>query len=223
MENSTKQLGTLETEGQAIAKELQSRDRKDANQFKRDIVNVSQFIGSDKQPKGLWVRLGHLMHQIELGNSTKVKCGINKIDRRRLHEAKWFYNNLKDCQAFIAKSKKGYTSLTALQSAMSKANKATLSTEDKVSEAVSPSEATSNEVEQSNVGQAQLPTNANDLVKQVMATCKDHNIDPQEIVNLINVYLQYETKPNVTPKGKTKVTSYDVAVSDAGWKVITNA
>ena len=24
-------------------------------------------------------------------------------------------------------------------------------------------------------------------------------------------------------KGKTKVTSYDVAVSDAGWKVITNA
>tara|TARA_S200002703_G_scaffold158909_1_gene170584 strand:+ start:1848 stop:2510 length:663 start_codon:yes stop_codon:yes gene_type:complete len=220
MENSTKQLGTLETEGQAIAKELQSRDRKDANQFKRDIVNVSQFIGSDKQPKGLWVRLGHLMHQIELGNSTKVKCGINKIDRRRLAEAKWFYNNLKDCQAFIANSKKGYTSLTALQLAMSKANKATLSTEDK---ATDPSEATSNEVEQSNVGQAQLPTNANDLVKQVMATCKDHNIDPQEIVNLINVYLQYETKPNVTPKGKTKVTSYDVAVSDAGWKVITNA
>ena len=220
--NTQSQLGTLETEGQAIAKELQSRDRKDANQFKRDIVNVSQFIGSDKQPKGLWVRLGHLMHQIELGNSTKVKCGINKIDRRRLAEAKWFYNNLKDCQAFIAKSKKGYTSLTALQLAMSKANKATLSTEDKVSEAT-PSEATSNEVEQSNVGQAQLPTNANDLVKQVMATCKDHNIDPQEIVNLINVYLQYETKPNVTQKGKTKVTSYDVAVSDAGWKVITNA
>jgi len=220
MENSTKQLGTLETEGQAIAKELRSRDRKDANQFKRDIVNVSQFNGSDKQPKGLWVRLGHLMYQIEQGNSTKKDCGLLKIDRRRLAEAKWFYNNLKDCQAFIAESKKGYTSLTALQLAMSKANKATLSTEDK---ATDPSEATSNEVEQSNVGQAQLPTNANDIVKQVMATCKDHNIDPQEIVNLINVYLQYETKSDVTPKGKTKVTSYDVAVSDAGWKVINNA
>ena len=181
-----------------MQRNCKAEDRKDANQFKRDIVNVSQFIGSDKQPKGLWVRLGHLMHQIELGNSTKVKCGINKIDRRRLAEAKWFYNNLKDCQAFIANSKKGYTSLTALQLAMSKANKATLSTEDK---ATDPSEATSNEVEQSNVGQAQLPTNANDLVKQVMATCKDHNIDPQEIVNLINVYLQYETKPNVTPQG----------------------
>ena len=86
---------------------------------------------------------------------------------------------------------------------MSKANKATLSTEDKVSEAT-PSEATSNEVEQSNVGQSQLPTNANDLVKQVMATCKDHNIDPQEIVNLINVYIQYET-PKVVPVGTLKM------------------
>lgn len=204
MQNSTKQLGTLETEGQAIAKELRSRDRKDANQFKRDIVNVSQFNGSDKNPQGLWVRLGFLMTQIEQNNSTKKDCGLLKIDRRRLAEAKWFYNNLKDCQAFIANSKKGYTSLTALQLAMSKANKATLSTEDKVSEAVSPSEATSNEVEQSNVGQSQLPTNANDLVKQVMATCKDHNIDPQEIVNLINVYIQYET-PKVVPVGTLKM------------------
>ena len=203
MQNSTKQLGTLETEGQAIAKELRSRDRKDANQFKRDIVNVSQFNGSDKNPQGLWVRLGFLMTQIEQNNSTKKDCGLLKIDRRRLAEAKWFYNNLKDCQAFIANSKKGYTSLTALQLAMSKANKATLSTEDKVSEAT-PSEATSNEVEQSNVGQSQLPTNANDLVKQVMATCKDHNIDPQEIVNLINVYIQYET-PKVVPVGTLKM------------------
>ena len=203
MQNSTKQLGTLETEGQAIAKELRSRDRKDANQFKRDIVNVSQFNGSDKNPQGLWVRLGFLMTQIEQNNSTKKDCGLLKIDRRRLAEAKWFYNNLKDCQAFIANSKKGYTSLTALQLAMSKANKATLSTEDKVSEAT-PREATSNEVEQSNVGQSQLPTNANDLVKQVMATCKDHNIDPQEIVNLINVYIQYET-PKVVPVGTLKM------------------
>ena len=93
MENSTNQLGTLETEGQAIAKELRSRDRKDANQFKRDIVNVSQFNGSDKNPQGLWVRLGFLMTQIEQNNSTKKDCGLLKIDRRRLAEAKWFYNS----------------------------------------------------------------------------------------------------------------------------------
>ena len=206
MENSTKQLGTLETEGQAIAKELRSRDRKDANQFKRDIVNVSQFNGSDKNPQGLWVRLGFLMTQIEQNNSTKKDCGLLKIDRRRLAEAKWFYNNLKDCQAFIANSKKGYTSLTALQLAMSKANKATLSTEDKVSEAT-PSEATSNEVEESNVGQSQLPTTKYDLAKEIMKTCQDNNINPLDLIDiiLINVENQPKQSKNVVSMGNHKV------------------
>ena len=203
MENTTKQLGTLETEGQAIAKELRSRDRKDANQFKRDIVNVSQFNGSDKNPQGLWVRLGFLMTQIEQNNSTKKDCGLLKIDRRRLAEAKWFYNNLKDCQAFIANSKKGYTSLTALQLAMSKANKATLSTEDKVSEAT-PSEATSNEVEESNVGQTQLPTTKYDLAKEIMKTCLANDIDPLELIELVKINHE-NTSTKVVPMGTLKM------------------
>ena len=213
MENSTKQLGTLETEGQAIAKELRSRDRKDANQFKRDIVNVSQFNGSDKNPQGLWVRLGFLMTQIEQNNSTKKDCGLLKIDRRRLAEAKWFYNNLKDCQAFIAKSKKGYTSLTALQLAMSKANKATLSTEDKVSEAT-PSEATSNEVEPSNVGQAQLPTTKYDLAKEIMKTCLANDIDPLELIELVKINHE-NSATKVVPMGSFKV--------DSGWKTVSKS
>jgi len=213
MENSTKQLGTLETEGQAIAKELRSRDRKDANQFKRDIVNVSQFNGSDKNPQGLWVRLGFLMTQIEQNNSTKKDCGLLKIDRRRLAEAKWFYNNLKDCQAFIANSKKGYTSLTALQLAMSKANKATLSTEDKVSEAT-PSEATSNEVEQSNVGQPQLPTTKYDLAKEIMKTCLANDIDPLELIELVKINHENNTT-KVVPMGSFKV--------DSGWKTVSKS
>jgi len=211
MENTTNQLGTLETEGQAIAKELRSRDRKDANQFKRDIVNVSQFNGSDKNPQGLWVRLGFLMTQIEQNNSTKKDCGLLKIDRRRLAEAKWFYNNLKDCQAFIAESKKGYTSLTALQLAMSKANKATLSTEDK---ATDPSEATSNEVEQSNVGQAQLPTTKYDLAKEIMKTCLANDIDPLELIELVKINHE-NTSTKVVPMGSFKV--------DSGWKTVSKS
>jgi len=201
--NTQSQLGTLETEGQAIAKELRSRDRKDANQFKRDIVNVSQFNGSDKNPQGLWVRLGFLMTQIEQNNSTKKDCGLLKIDRRRLAEAKWFYNNLKDCQAFIANSKKGYTSLTALQLAMSKANKATLSTEDKVSEATL-SEATSNEVEESNVGQTQLPTTKYDLAKEIMKTCLANDIDPLELIELVKINHE-NTSTKVVPMGTLKM------------------
>lgn len=50
--------------------------------------------------------------------------GIANIDRRRRSEALWFYENQAECVAFIEASKKGFTSLTALQAAMRKAAKA---------------------------------------------------------------------------------------------------
>jgi hypothetical protein len=50
--------------------------------------------------------------------------GIDKIDRRRRSEALWFYENQAECLEFIKASKKGFTSLTALQAAMRKAAKA---------------------------------------------------------------------------------------------------
>lgn len=50
--------------------------------------------------------------------------GIDKIDRRRRSEALWFYENQAECMEFIKASKKGFTSLTALQAAMRKAAKA---------------------------------------------------------------------------------------------------
>lgn len=60
--------------------------------------------------------------------------GVDKIDRRRRSEALWFYENQAECLEFITNSKKGFTSLTALQSAMRKAAKeAKAATEGKVS------------------------------------------------------------------------------------------
>ena len=50
--------------------------------------------------------------------------GIDKIDRRRRSEALWFYENQAECMEFIKQSRKGFTSLTALQAAMRKAAKA---------------------------------------------------------------------------------------------------
>ena len=50
--------------------------------------------------------------------------GIANIDRRRRAEALWFYENQAECVEFIKASKKGFTSLTALQAAMRKAAKA---------------------------------------------------------------------------------------------------
>ena len=50
--------------------------------------------------------------------------GIANIDRRRRAEALWFYENQAECVEVIKNSKKGFTSLTALQAAMRKAAKA---------------------------------------------------------------------------------------------------
>ena len=69
--------------------------------------------------------------------------GIDKIDRRRRSEALWFYENQAECMEFIKASKKGFTSLTALQAAMRKAAKA-----EAAAEAAAPAKA-----EVSKVGQ----------------------------------------------------------------------
>jgi hypothetical protein len=52
-------------------------------------------------------------------NSQRLKdCGIDGIDKRRRAEALWFVENETACRDFIKASKKGFTSLTALQAAM---------------------------------------------------------------------------------------------------------
>jgi len=80
--------------------------------------------------------------------------GIANIDRRRRAEALWFYENQAECVEFIKASKKGFTSLTALQAAMRKAAKA--------DEAEAPKPA---KAEVSNVGQSDEPKQAK-LVEQ---------------------------------------------------------
>jgi len=79
--------------------------------------------------------------------------GIANIDRRRRAEALWFYENQAECVEFIKSSKKGFTSLTALQAAMRKAAKAE-------AETTAPSKD-----EPSNIGQSDEPKQAQ-LVEQ---------------------------------------------------------
>lgn len=203
MENSTNNLGTLETEGEALGKAWRSRDRKDKNQFKVDIKNDGQFDPTLKRPSGLLVRTGFLMEQIKLGNTTKEKCGFKNLDRRRLSECLWFYENQKDCLAFISDSKKGYSNLSALQKAMTKSNR-TEKSDDQESDA-SQTETTEGEV--SDVGQSQLPTTKYDLAKEIMKTCQDNNINPLDLIDiiLINVENQPKQSKNVVPMGNHKV------------------
>jgi len=111
-------ISTLEAEGKALAQLDKQRDAKAKRGFKADI-----------QSDGFTARLGKLMFALKQEGGERISsqrlkdCGIHSIDSQRRSEALWFHTNETEARAFIAKSKKGFTSLTALQSAMKKASK----------------------------------------------------------------------------------------------------
>ena len=90
-------------------------------------------VKQSTKANGFDTRLGKLMSTLKAQSAvdsgqipTHVlrTHGIANIDRRRRSEALWFYENQAECVEFIKNSKKGFTSLTALQAAMRKAAKA---------------------------------------------------------------------------------------------------
>lgn len=90
-------------------------------------------VKQSTKANGFDTRLGKLMSTLKAQSAvdsgqipTHVlrTHGIANIDRRRRSEALWFYENQAECVEFIKASKKGFTSLTALQAAMRKAAKA---------------------------------------------------------------------------------------------------
>jgi hypothetical protein len=118
MQNSTSKSltvvnNTLEAEGFALAKEWKSITKGDKARF----TKATKADGFD-------TRLGKLIQKLkaeggERINSQRLKdCGIDSIDKRRRSEALWFVENETACRDFIKASKKGFTSLTALQAAM---------------------------------------------------------------------------------------------------------
>lgn len=118
MENSSTQIipvvnNTLEAEGFALAKEWKSITKGDKARFTKST-----------KADGFDTRLGKLMLKLKAEGGDRIAsarlkdCGIAGIDKRRRSEAMWFAANETACRDFIANSKKGFTSLTALQAAM---------------------------------------------------------------------------------------------------------
>ena len=101
---------TLESEGKALATIWKGI-------VKGNFDNATKAEGFD-------TRLGKLMLALKAEGGQRIStdrlkdCGINGIDKRRRSEALWFVENEKACRDFVAKSKKGFKSLTALQAAM---------------------------------------------------------------------------------------------------------
>jgi len=111
--------------------------------------------------------------------------GIANIDRRRRAEALWFYENQAECVEFIKASKKGFTSLTALQAAMRKAAKADEPTAkaepSNVGQSDEPKQAKL--VEQSETKVSVGPITRSKMVQTILKQCELNGLDLETIVD----------------------------------------
>lgn len=150
-------------------------------------------VRQSTKANGFDTRLGKLLVELkaqstldsgQISRQTLTIHGVHNIDRRRRSEALWFVENEVACRAFMDCSKKGFTSLTALQKAMRDVAKV---------EAEPTAKA-----EPSNVGQSDevndtgwvevpkgtysLGNTRTSIVDAIFAHCNDHQIDIETII-----------------------------------------
>ena len=148
---------------------------------------------------GFDTRLGKLLQQLkasspldsgQISRQTLTTHGIHVIDRRRRAEALWFVENEVECRDFIKASKKGFTSLTALQAAMRKASKEAEAPTAKAE----PVKAAPAKAEPSNVGQSR-PVTKQVVFDKLVKVCDANGIDMLELAEMI---IYHSTAPTVT-------------------------
>jgi hypothetical protein len=154
---------------------------------KRQAVWTKDFK-ADTQSDGFDTRLGKLIRELKLESDSRQiassrlrDCSLHSIDKRRRSEALWFVENEKECRSFMQTSKKGFTSLTALQAAMRKANKS----DDTTGEAdVEPTEKAEKE---SKVGQLDTTVKMDkfELAKIIQEICLSNKIDDAELIEIL--------------------------------------
>jgi len=169
-------IDALVKEGKALAK----------------IWKATNSMKDSTKANGFDTRLGKLMQELkaqstldsgQISRQTLVAHGIHTIDRRRRSEALWFVENETAARDFMAKSKKGYTSLSALQKAMA-------------ADAKPAAKAKPSDVGQSAdakpAAKADKPAEKRTLTVQISRTkmvdtivsqCELHNLDLETIIN----------------------------------------
>jgi len=149
-------------------------------------------VKQSTKANGFDTRLGKLLSELkaqssldsgQISRQTLTTYGVHNIDRRRRSEALWFVENEVDCREFIKNSKKGFTSLTALQAAMRKA--AAEPTTAKAEETSNVGQ--SNEVKDTgwvdvDKGTFSLGSTRTAIVDAIFAHCNDHKIDIDTII-----------------------------------------
>ena len=160
------------------------------------IWNQTNSLKTTLKANGFDTRLGKLLQELkaqstldsgQISRQTLTMYGINVIDRRRRSEALWFVENEVECRDFIANSKKGFSSLTALQAAMRKAAKAADEpTEGKATEGkpsnVGQSDDQPKLVEQSKQSMTVGPITRKVMVNTILAQAAINKLDLEEII-----------------------------------------
>jgi len=151
-------------------------------------------VRQSTKANGFDTRLGKLLVELkaqssldsgQISRQTLTIHGIHNIDRRRRSEALWFVENEVACRAFMDCSKKGFTSLTALQKAMRDAAKAddeSTAKADKVSNVGQSDEVNDTGWVEVPKGTYSLGNTRTSIVDAIFAHCNDHQIDIETII-----------------------------------------
>jgi len=168
-------IDALVAEGKALAK----------------IWKQTNSLKDSTKANGFDTRLGKLMQELkaqstldsgQISRQTLVAYGIHTIDRRRRSEALWFVENETECRDFIAKSKKGFSSLTALQAAMRKAEQPAKAETSNVGQSAEPTAKAekSSATEQRSVT---VQITRSKMVDTILHHCEANGLNIEDIIN----------------------------------------
>lgn len=177
-------ITTLEDQGKVLSEQW----------AKIEAADKKRFTLSTKA-EGFDTQLGKLMLELkaECGGERISRqrirdCHLHLIDKRRRSEALWFVENESECRAFIETSKKGFTSLSALQRAMKQkdatSKEVTETTESSEAAPVSEAETPSEAVVKSNVG----PVTKQVVFDKLIKVCLANDIDPLDLAEMLMEY-----------------------------------
>lgn len=172
-------IDALVKEGKALAK----------------IWKQTNSLKDSTKASGFDTRLGKLMQELkaqstndkgQISRQVLVAHGIHTIDRRRRSEALWFVENQAECLEFMKASKKGFTSLTALQAAMRKATATTEPAKAEVSNVGQsddkPAKAEPKMVQHSET-KVSVPVTRSVMVNTIIKQCEANQIDLEKVID----------------------------------------
>ena len=159
------------------------------------IWKQTNSLKDSTKASGFDTRLGKLMQELkaqstqdsgQISRQVLVSHGIHTIDRRRRSEALWFVENQAECLEFMKASKKGFTSLTALQAAMRKANADTKPAKAEVSNVgqsdAKPAKAEPKMVQHSET-KVSVPVTRSVMVNTIIKQCEANNLDLEKVID----------------------------------------